>query len=72
MTQEEAEALVAGQKIQYWDGRIATVVEPAGEVIDRPPDLPCRKIKILFDEEPDPKPFYRIKSFDFIRAAPMP
>ena len=69
MTQEEAETLVAGDKIQYWDGRIATVVEGAGEVIDNPPAPPHRKVKIVFDAEPDPKPFYRIKTADFIRAA---
>lgn len=69
MTQEEAEALVAGQKIQYWDGRVATVTQAAGEIIDSPPDPPARKIHIIFDAEPDPRPTYRIKSFDFLRAS---
>jgi len=72
MTQEEAEALQPAQKIQYWDGRIATVIEAAGAIIDVPPDLPHRKVKIVFDLDPDPKPFYRIKTVDFIRAALLP
>ena len=71
MTQEEAEALHPGQKIQYWDGRFATVTEAAGEIIDKPPDPPCRKVTIIFDAEPEPQPVYRIKSFDFIRATPV-
>jgi hypothetical protein len=70
MTQEEAEALTAGQQIQYWDGRIATVAVAASDPVVSPPDLdPVRKVTIQFDADPDPKPQYRIKSFDFIRAA---
>ena len=90
MTQAEAEALVAGQKIQYWDGRIATVTIAATEVSPPPPppegtvlmgtyahrDAKVgetgKKLTIIFDAEPEPRPIYRIWSYDFIRAAPVP
>jgi hypothetical protein len=69
MTQQEAEALQVGQKIQYWDGRIATVTQAADVPTGTPP---VSKVHIVFDAEPDPKPTYRIKSFDFIRATLVP
>jgi hypothetical protein len=64
MTKAAAEALIAGQKIQYWDGRIATVTSPASEST-------VGEIFIVFDAEPDPKPVYHIKSEDFTRAEPI-
>jgi hypothetical protein len=60
MTKEEAEGVLApGSKIQYWDGRIATVTSPLN--VDN-------EFAIKFDAEPSPQPTYYIKSDDFLRA----
>lgn len=72
MTQAEAEALVGGAKMQYWDGRVATVTVPATDYTDPITQEVCKRISIVFDAEADPKPVYRIKSYDFIRAAAVP
>ena len=70
MTQEEAEALTGGEKIQYWDGRVATVTAPAADYTDPITQEACKRLSVIFDAEPDPRPVYRIKSYDFIRATP--
>jgi hypothetical protein len=60
MTAEEAQALVPNDKIQYVDGRIATVGgnNPTGQ-----------EVEITFDADTqDPKPRAYIKYWDFIRA----
>jgi hypothetical protein len=64
MTEQQASALVAGQKIQYWDARIATVTITAQE-----PDV--GEVAIVFDADPDPKPVCHIKVYDFLRAEPL-
>lgn len=68
MTDEQAEALIAGQKIKYWDGRIATVVTPATETTIPPSTDPVDVITIVFDADADPKPQFFIQCTDFIRA----
>lgn len=71
MTKEIAETLIAGQKIKYWDDRIATVIQAAAAPVPMPPPLvsdPTPVITISFDAEPDPKPTCVIKSNDFMRA----
>jgi hypothetical protein len=64
MTVTQAEALVAGQKIVYWDGRIATVTSPASAPT-------VGEVYIVFDAEPDPKPVCQIQTNDFMRAEPL-
>ena len=66
MTQEQAEALVTGQKIKYWDGRIAEITSTAAEPT-------AGEVYIVFDADVNlnPKPVYQIKSNDFMRAEPL-
>jgi hypothetical protein len=61
MNAETARTLVTGQKIKYWDDRIATVTvawDGTG-------------VTIVFDADPDPKPTCYIKDVDFMRAEPL-
>jgi hypothetical protein len=66
MTAAQAEALVAGQKIQYSDGRVATVTISASE-----PDV--GEVTIVFDADTqNPKSVCHIKVYDFVRAELLP
>jgi hypothetical protein len=59
-----AQALIAGSKIKYWDGRIATVVVAYNASTD--------EVVIEFDADTqNPKPRHFIKSYDFLRAEPV-
>jgi hypothetical protein len=59
MTSQEASALVPLDKIEYVDGRLATVqTNNATE----------EEVAITFDDVVDPKPTHFIKYWDFIRA----
>jgi hypothetical protein len=78
MTREQAEALIPGQKIRYWDDRIATVTQAATAPVPPPApfaglypsDVPF--VTIVFDADTiDPKPIYQIKVHDFMRAEPL-
>lgn len=60
MTAAEAQALIAGDKIQYTDNRIATV---GGN------NNTAEEVEITFDADADPKPIAYIKYWDFIREA---
>ena len=74
MTQAQAEALIAGQKIQYADGRIATVIQAATIPPPMPPPMTdvfpsgVANVSISFDADPEPKPVCQIKVHDFLRA----
>jgi hypothetical protein len=60
MFAETAMALQAGQKIQYTDSRVATVIAPVNAEDE---------IQITFDAETaNPKPVHFIKVYDFVRA----
>lgn len=81
MNADIAESLIAGQKIQYWDGRIATVTIPytppvvvvaASTLPPGPVEETGGNIGIVFDATPDPKPVAYVKSYDFRLAEPMP
>lgn len=64
MDSTQAASLVGGQKIRYWDGRIATVVVAY--------DSTTEEIVIEFDADAQiPKARNFIKSFDFLRAEPL-
>jgi hypothetical protein len=74
MNQAAAEALTAGQKILYWDGRVATITQAATVPVALPPPLMSDgipEISLNFDQDPDPKSVYVVKSNDFMRAEPM-
>jgi hypothetical protein len=74
MTQADAEALTPGQKIQYLDGRIATVTVGAVTPPPVPPPLTdvfpsgVPYVSIVFDADPEPKPVCQIKVHDFVKA----
>jgi hypothetical protein len=60
MTADQAQALVPGDKIQYVDGRMATVVTN---------NATAQEVSITFDDDTeDPKPVAEIKYWDFVRA----
>lgn len=61
MSAEVARGLIAGQKIKYWDDRIATVTIP----------WDGSGVTISFDTDADPKPTCYIKDIDFMRAEPL-
>ena len=64
MNSDVARTLAGGQKIRYWDERIATVVAPW--------DSESREVVIEFDAETaSPKPRHYLKDFDFRLAEPV-
>jgi hypothetical protein len=63
MNAQTARSLIAGQKIKYWDDRIATVTIPWTD----PPGEVC----VTFDDdERNPKSVIGLKDVDFMRAEP--
>jgi hypothetical protein len=74
MTQITAMALMEGQKISYWDGRVATVIKAATVPPVLPPPSfpdPMHEVDIIFDADEEPQPVYTIKVNDFMRAEPI-
>ena len=65
MNSDVARTLTGGQKIKYWDDRIATVSIP----YSGPPD---DVVAIVFDQDTQtPKAVHYIKDFDFRLAEPL-
>ena len=65
MDSATAQSLIAGQKIKYWDERIATVVVAY--------NAPSAEVVIEFDgDTQDPKSKHFIKDYDFRLADPLP
>jgi hypothetical protein len=81
MNADVAKTLIVGQKIKYWDERIATVTvayTPPVAVMAAEEGTETFAVKgtegeigIVFDEMPDPKPVHYVLDRDLRMAEPL-